>query len=205
MWTVEATDISQQFNRRLIFENVSFAVSSGHSLAISGPNGSGKTTLVKIICQLLRPTNGKMLIRSNDNVITSHEIYPYLGLVGPYLQLYQNLTAFENYTFFSRIRGRAVDNQEFKSLMERLGLRGRELDEIRTYSSGMMQRLKYVMAMMHNPEILLVDEPTANLDENGSEIIHELMESQKKKKILILATNEPEELKFGEEKVILNS
>ncbi|MCK4893133.1 MAG: ATP-binding cassette domain-containing protein [Calditrichae bacterium] len=205
MWTVEATDICQRFNRRLIFENISFEVSSGHSLAISGPNGSGKTTLVKIICQLLRPTAGKMLIKNEDELITSHEIYPYLGLVGPYLQLYHNLTAFENYTFFSRIRGRTVDTQEFKSLMGQLGLKSREFDEIRTFSSGMMQRLKYVMAIMHHPEILLVDEPTANLDEEGSEIVYELMESQKKKKILILATNEPEELKFGDEKIILNS
>jgi heme exporter protein A len=205
MWTVEATDICQRFNQRLIFENVSFQISSGHSLAISGPNGSGKTTLVKIICQLLRPTAGKMLIKSNDTIITSHDIYPYLGLVGPYLQLYHNLTAFENYTFFSRIRGRTVDMQEFKSLMEQLGLKGREFDEIHKYSSGMMQRLKYIMAIMHNPEILIIDEPTANLDEEGSEIVYDLMESQNKNKILILATNEPEELRFGEEKIILNS
>ncbi len=89
--------------------------------------------------------------------------------------------------------------------MGQMGLKSREFDEIRTFSSGMMQRLKYVMAIMHHPEILLVDEPTANLDEEGSEIVYELMESQKKTKILILATNEPEELKFGNEKIILNS
>jgi heme exporter protein A len=205
MWTVKATVISQKFNQRTIFEKISFELSSGHSLAISGPNGSGKTTLVKIICQLLRPTSGKITVQFNDTTISPHEIYPHLGLVGPYLQLYQNLTAFENYTFFSRIRGRTSDMQAFKRLMGQLGLQGRELDEIRTFSSGMMQRLKYVMAIMHNPEILLVDEPTANLDEVGSEIVYEIMESQKKSKILILATNEAEELRFGEEKVILNS
>jgi len=205
MWTVEATDICQRFNRRLIFEKVSFTVSSGHSLVISGPNGSGKTTLVKIICQLLRPTAGRLLIKGDDKIVTPHEIYPYLGLVGPYLQLYTSLTAFENYSFFSRIRGCTLDIPEFKSLMERWGLKNREFDEVRTFSSGMMQRLKYVMAIMHKPEILLVDEPTANLDEDGSEIVYELMESQKKDKVLILATNEPEELKFGDEKIILNS
>jgi heme exporter protein A len=205
MWTVEATDISQKFNQRTVFEKISFEVSSGHSLAISGPNGSGKTTLVKIICHLLRPTSGKVVIKSEDKTLPTHTIYPHIGLVGPYLQLYQNLTALENFTFFSRIRGFQVDIKAFRLLMEQLGLKGREYDEIRTFSSGMMQRLKYVMAIMHRPEILLVDEPTANLDEEGSKIVYEIMESQKRNNILILATNEPEELAFGEEKIILNT
>jgi len=204
MWCVEATEISQKFNRRRIFEAISFKISGGQSLAITGPNGSGKTTLIKIICQLLRPTSGKLLIRNEERIIHPHQIYPYVGLVGPYLQLYNNLSALENYTFFARIRGLTVDIQHFKQLMVRLGLQGREFDELRTYSSGMLQRMKYVVAIMHQPRILILDEPTANLDEDGSEIIYGIMEDQKKENILIIATNEPEEVKFGEETVVLN-
>ncbi len=205
MWTVKAQEISQKFNQRHIFEGISFEIQSGNSLVITGPNGSGKTTLIKIICQLLRPTSGHLIIKNEENQIDAHQIYPYLGLVGPYLQLYNNLSAFENYTFFARIRSLPVDMKYFRQLMAQLGLKGREFDELRTFSSGMLQRMKYVMAIMHKPRILILDEPTANLDEAGSEIVYGIMEVQKKENILILATNEPEEVKFGEKKLVLHS
>jgi heme exporter protein A len=130
-------------------------------------------------------------------------MFHHIGLVGPYLQLYNNLTAFENYRFFSRIRSLPSNQDYFKALMDRFGLRGRELDELRTFSSGMLQRMKYVIALLHEPEILVLDEPTANLDEAGAAIVYQLMTEQKKDKILILATNEPKEFQFGEQKVSL--
>ena len=126
-------------------------------------------------------------------------------MVGPYLQLYNNLTALENYSFFAKIRGLSINISYFKALMKRMGLAGRELDELRTYSSGMLQRMKYVCALLHQPEILVLDEPTSNLDEKGCSIVHQIMQEQKKEKILILATNEPGEIKFGDKKVQLTA
>ncbi len=203
MWKITADNISQKFNQRLIFEKISFELESGHSLVLTGPNGSGKTTLIRIICQLLRPTSGNLKVFHQNHQLQSQEIYGRLGLVGPYLQLYNQLTAFENYTFFARIRRLPVDTARFRMLMDKLGLAGREFDELQTFSSGMMQRMKYVMAIMHQPEILILDEPTANLDEAGSDIVYQIMREQKKNKILILATNEPEEVKFGEKHISL--
>ena len=203
MWKIVATNLSQKFNQRVIFRDVSFDIESGHSLVFSGPNGSGKTTLIRTLCQLIRPSKGKIdFIRSSEN-IPAHLIYPFIGLVGPYLQLYNNLTAWENYSFFARMRGLTIDRNHFKNFMNKMGLKGRELDELRTYSSGMLQRVKYVMALMHEPPILFLDEPTSNLDESGVSIVFEIMEKQKKNNILILATNEPEELKFGEKQIKL--
>jgi heme exporter protein A len=79
------------------------------------------------------------------------------------------------------------------------------MDELRTYSSGMLQRAKYVMALIHQPEILILDEPTSNLDEEGVRIVYELIKKQMKDKILILATNEPEEFKFGDKQISLSA
>jgi heme exporter protein A len=205
MWQITGSHISQKFNQRLIFENISFEVASGHSLVLTGPNGSGKTTLIRIICQLNRPSAGQIRFSQNQKDIPYQQIYPQLGLVGPYLQLYIHLTAFENYSFFARIRGLAVDSTQLKKLMDRMGLKGRELDELRTFSSGMLQRMKYVIALLHQPEFLILDEPTANLDESGSALVYQIMEEQKKNRILIYATNESAEVKFGETKIALGA
>jgi heme exporter protein A len=205
MWKITGSLISQKFNQRLVFENISFEVASGHSLLVTGPNGSGKTTLIRIICQLNRPAAGEIQFSRNQKDLPYQQIYPQLGLVGPYLQLYNHLTAYENYSFFTRIRGLAVDSTQLKKLMDRMGLKGRELDELRTFSSGMLQRMKYVIALLHQPEFLILDEPTANLDEGGSALVYQIMEEQKKNRILIYATNEPAEVKFGETEIALGT
>jgi heme exporter protein A len=205
MWEVAGNKLGQSFNNRMIFNDITFQVKSGGSLVITGPNGSGKTTLLRIICHLIQPKLGKVTFSHKNNTISDDKVYSHLGLVSPYLQLYNSLTALENFNFFSRIRGMQPDISFFKEMMENLGLRGREMDEVKTYSSGMMQRLKYVMALIHNPEILILDEPTANLDEEGIANVYDIMEKQKKSKILILATNEHEEIRFGEIQLRLTS
>ncbi len=205
MWKIVATKITQQFNQRTIFKDISFELKSGESIVFVGPNGSGKTTLIRIICQLIRPRGGEVTFYRGDSEIPQDQLYPYLGLVGPYLQLYNNLTALENYRFFAKIRGLEIEISQFKNLMETFGLRGREMDELSSYSSGMLQRVKYVMALIHQPPILILDEPTSNLDDKGTQVVYELMQTQKKDKILIIATNEPEEFRFGEKQIQLVS
>lgn len=203
MWKIVGKEISQLFNKRTIFHNISFDLRSGQSIVFTGPNGSGKTTLMRIVCQLIRPFNGQVFYYHEDIEISSDQLYPHIGLVGPYLQLYNQLTAFENYRFFARIRGLPINLSHFKELMSHMGLAGREFDELQTYSSGMQQRMKYVMALVHAPHILFLDEPTANMDADGAKIVYEIMEAQKNDKILIFATNEPEEIRFGEKQISL--
>lgn len=205
MWKITAEDIYHQYNQRKIFEGISFSLNSGESLVLTGANGSGKTTLIRIICHLIRPHAGNVTFFQDDREVSLHHIYPHIGLVGPYLQLYTQLTAFENYKFFAKIRGLKIDLKLFKSFMARMGLAGRELDELHTYSSGMIQRAKYVMALIHYPHILILDEPTVNLDESGTTLVYDIIQEQKKDKILILATNEPEEFKFGDNQISLDA
>ncbi len=201
MIRIEARDLQKQFNDRLIFSHINFTLQSGESLAITGPNGSGKTTLVRIVSGLLSPSGGAIVYHIDGRTYRPVEVYPLIGLVGPYLQLYLNLTAWENLVFFSKIRGLTVDKSRLRRLMAHFGLAGRELDLLKTFSSGMLQRMKYVVALIHQPEVLLVDEPTSNLDEEGSETVYQLLDEQQQNKILIVATNEPEEIRFGRKRV----
>lgn len=203
MHKIEAKNISKNFNDRAIFQDISFETAAGHSLVITGPNGSGKTTLVKIISGLISPSSGNINFYLNSQIIGGDQHYEHIGLVGPYLQMYNMLTAWENLYFFSRIRGLQPDKDKLRGMMKRMGLGGRELDEIKSYSSGMLQRFKYVVALLHEPAVLILDEPTSNLDENGCEIVYEIMNEQRKNKILILATNDSEEIRFGENRIDL--
>jgi heme exporter protein A len=201
MFRIKATDLSKKFNERLIFKNVGFEMQSGQSLVVTGQNGSGKTTLMRIISGLLSPSEGRLTFFKDNREIESEQIFNHIGLVGPYLQLYNNLTALENLAFFSKIRGLGMNRSKILELTKQVGLEGREVDYVKNYSSGMIQRLKFVFALIHEPPILLVDEPTSNLDEKGMEIVYGLLTKQMENRILIVATNNPEENRFGQTNV----
>jgi heme exporter protein A len=198
MFRIEATDLGKKFNERLIFKNVGFEMQSGQSLVVTGQNGSGKTTLMRIISGLLSPSEGRLTFFKDNREIEAEQIFKHIGLVGPYLQLYNNLTALENLAFFSKIRGLGMNRSKILELTKQVGLAGRELDYVKNYSSGMVQRLKFVFALIHEPPLLLVDEPTSNLDEKGMEIVYGLLTKQIENRILIVATNNPEESRFGQ-------
>lgn len=200
-----AESLAKNFSDFKIFKDISFEVSSGQCLAITGRNGSGKTTLIRILSNLIQPSTGDVSFFNNDMIIKREDRYKYMGLIGPYLELYQDLTAYENLEFFAKMK--EVENYKSRigMLMELIGLAGRENDLVKTYSSGMKQRLKYVFALLNKPEILFVDEPRSNLDDQGIQTIYNIFEQQKKDKILIIATNESEDLKFTDVQVNLNA
>jgi heme exporter protein A len=108
--------------------------------------------------------------------------------------LYEDLTAEENLHFFARMKGMGDAVERIGFLMKRFRLAGREDDLVKTYSSGMKQRLKYVFALLGKPSVLLVDEPRSNLDEEGIATVYEFLSEQKKENILIIATNDHDDL-----------
>ena len=184
MFELLAENINHSFGELPVIKNISFQIKSGQSLAITGPNGSGKSTLVRILCRLLYPSEGKVIYKDNGQILRDERIFMQLGLVSPYLEMYEDLTAKENLIFFSRMRGLKEYRQRIKDLMTKVNLAGREDDAVKTFSSGMKQRLKYVFAFLHQPPLLFVDEPRSNLDEAGIETVYELLAEQKKKKFL---------------------
>jgi len=202
---IEIKNIGKYFGERKIFSNINFEISSGSSVSITGPNGSGKTTLMRIISGLLNPTVGTVIYSDNGNELKDREKFSHLGLVGPYLELYNELTAMENLKFFSKMK--RISNDEFiiLELLEKMNLSGHESDLVKNYSSGMKQRLKYVFALLGSPEILLVDEPTSNLDKEGINTVYNIMEKQKSEGILIIATNDEADLKYGDLQIAIAS
>jgi heme exporter protein A len=205
MMKLTLENVGKDFENKRIFNKISFDLESGKSAAIIGPNGSGKTTLVRIVCGLIRPSRGKIVYSVNQKTIEIQDVYKHIGLVGPYLELYEELTAMENLLFFAKMKRVSHAREKILSLMDQLNLAGREDDNVRTYSSGMRQRLKYVFALLSNPEILVLDEPTSNLDSDGIDRVYEIMRIQKNKNILLIATNDQDDLKFGDFQIAVNA
>lgn len=197
-------DIRKNFGRLLVFDSVNFELGIGSSLAIAGKNGSGKSTLVKIIAGLLSPSSGEVIYQIDGKKIDKLEWFKYVGFVAPYLQLYDEFTGYENIEILARIRGLRNYKEKINEVLELVNLYSRRNDLVRGYSSGMKQRLKYACALLHEPMVLILDEPTSNLDSEGVEMVWALAEKQKKKGILIVATNEPEELQMCDDVVNLD-
>ncbi len=198
-------NIGKNFGEKKIFSNINFEISSGSSVSITGPNGSGKKTLMRIISGLINPTEGNVTYYNNDSKLENRDKFGHLGLVGPYLELYDDLTAMENMQFFSKMKRISNHKNIIFELLEKMNLAGQETELVKNYSSGMKQRLKYVFALLDSPEILLLDEPTSNLDKEGINTVYEIMENQKSKGILIIATNDEADLKFGDKQIAITS
>ncbi len=198
---ITADGIYKQFHVRRVLKGISFTVEKGQSVVITGPNGSGKSTLIKILSGLLRPSKGTVQYFNGNTPRQPTELLPAIGLVSPYLQLYPDLTAKEHLEFFGKMQGISQPFQKGLQLMTQFGLKGREADFMKTYSSGMLQRMKYVLALLHQPAVLFVDEPSANLDEEGKETVYALIREYKHDHIVILATNEPQEIQLGDIRV----
>jgi heme exporter protein A len=159
------------------------------TLLVTGPNGSGKSTLVKIISGVLTPTSGELNVTldGTDGIPMLHSL---IGLVSPYLQMYDEFSPRENLQFALSVRGMSSSFIQIQPLLERLQLKGRIDDPVRTFSSGMKQRVKFGFALVHQPPILVLDEPMANLDANGTELVREIMDEHRNHGILVVATND---------------
>jgi heme exporter protein A len=201
--SVQAEELKKVFNRRTVFDGVSFAAGAGEVLLITGRNGSGKSTLMKIIADVLSPSAGKIMYRRDGNAV-GRDRHLLLGLVSPYLQLYDEFSAEENLRLAQRIRGLREDPAEGDRLLEELGILHRKHDPVRAYSSGMKQRAKYALALIHRPPVLLLDEPMSNLDEEGIAAVRRLMERQRDRGLLIVATNDLTDVDRYEHRVDLH-
>jgi heme exporter protein A len=194
--TIRSSDISKKFNNRFIFKNISFSVSTSQSLAITGPNGSGKSTLLEIIAGIRKPYSGSIIFKKDGKDINISEFRELCGFSSFRLNLYMDLTAMENIEFAYIYSNRTEADDYFKTLLNKFGLYNDRNKLIKYYSSGMLQRLRFIIAIINNPHILLLDEPGSNLDSDGRGKIYSYLELEKQNKIIIIATNEKDEEKF---------
>ena len=195
-YSIQTSSLTKSFGRRLIFREINFVWERNGIFGISGPNGSGKSTLVKIIAGLLSPTKGKIIHKNSDKEIISEKLHDHIGFVSPYLVLYEEFSAWENLEIIAKIRGIELDKERVKKHLEEFLIYNRRNDLVKTYSSGMKQRLKFVFALMHLPEVLIFDEPTSNLDDEGKKVVYNIIKDEGKNRIVIIASNEKNDLEF---------
>lgn len=193
-YTLTLQDLTKSFGRRLIFKEINYEFKSGLVYGLAGKNGSGKSTLAKILSGIISPNSGKVIHKLNDKIIKPDNLHNHLGFVSPYLVLYDEFSAEENFIHFLKIRGMEVDNERIKNLLNDFGLYDRRNDILKTYSSGMKQRIKTIFALLHSPELLIFDEPTSNLDISGKEKIYETIKKQSENRLIIVASNEESDL-----------
>lgn len=191
--SMTAHSLSKAYNRKTILADISFELSSPGSLAITGKNGAGKTTLIKILSGTLAPTDGSIEYRMNGTTMRDDQIPSMVGFVSPYLNLYDEFSAVENMQMLSRVRLDHNSPDRLQEVLTMVNLWHRRNDNVGTFSSGMKQRLKFAFAWLAHPCVLFIDEPTTNLDEEGIQMVHRMVEEQRNTGILIIATNEKQE------------
>jgi heme exporter protein A len=158
--------VGRTYGERVALRDVSFALPPGATVAVFGANGAGKTTLLRIIAGLLRPHAGRACVLGAELPREAWKARGRIGLLGHEPMLYRDLTVRENLRFHARLHG--VKPERAEALTEQVGLSARADDPVRTLSRGMTQRAAICRAVLHEPELLLLDEPLANLDPGGA-------------------------------------
>ncbi|MBE0643147.1 MAG: ABC transporter ATP-binding protein [Bacteroidetes bacterium] len=191
---VVAEHVSKKFNRRPVFKDLSFTVEPGEVFGITGRNGSGKSTLLRIVGGLLSPSGGSLRYSSGGSDVKPELLHRQIGYVAPYLTLYEEFSAQENIALYARIRGLAFTSRDAQALLERVGLPLDRKDPIRAFSSGMKQRMRLVFAILHQPPLLLLDEPISNLDAQGMSTVYGIVADFRARGTVIIATNDAEDI-----------
>lgn len=173
-------------------EDISFSIRRGELFGMVGPNGAGKTTTVKMLSTLLLPTSGTARIFGLDILRDTNQIRPKIGFTfGGNKGLYSRLSGLDNLKYFAELYKLDPDkiSKRIKELLEVVGLTGRENDRVETYSSGMQQRLHLARTMLHDPQLIFLDEPTVGIDPIGAREIRQLVKDLVKRGTTILLTS----------------
>ena len=164
MTAINVNDLTRDYNGHRAVDHISFTVAPGEVFGFLGPNGAGKTTTIRMLTGQLRPTEGSATVAGCDVVTERDRLKPQIGVVFEHQNLYERLSARNNLSFTARLYG--VSQTRVGAVLERVGLNGRDRERVKTYSNGMKQRLLIARALLHEPAVLFLDEPTRGLDPN---------------------------------------
>jgi ABC-type multidrug transport system ATPase subunit len=191
---ISASNLQKSYGVLYALRGLDFEIKTGEFIVIFGPNGAGKSTLLKVLSTILKPTSGAVLIGTHDAVKDSDRVRNLIGLVSHESYLYENLSAVENLKFFGDLYGVQNSDERAKELLETMHLWSRGDELIRNYSRGMKQRVSLARALIHNPEILLLDEPFNGLDILGTSIVNRILTGLKTKgKTILMSTHNYDE------------
>ena len=188
-------NIGRRFNRDWIFKGIDYTFKSAESYAILGSNGSGKSTLLQILNGSLSPSTGDISFLSNGEKIEVEKVFNYLSLAAPYLELIEEFSLEEMIDFHFKFKPYKADIDK-NSIVDLLSLPGNKNKLVRYFSSGMKQRLKLALAFCSDTPMLMLDEPTSNLDTQGIDWYLALVEQYAKGRLTIVCSNQEHEYSF---------
>jgi len=201
---IHLTAASKRFNKEWIFSNLDFSFVAGQHYALIGNNGSGKSTLLQIIAGYIGLTKGQInWVNDAGQSIDSANIYQHISIAAPYLELVEEFTALEQIAFHQQFKSIQSDIQPI-DILNKIGLSQAADKQIRNFSSGMKQRLKLALAIFDQAPILLLDEPCSNLDQEGIQTYHQLMQAHAMHKLIIVASNDAQEYQFCSQQLALS-
>lgn len=174
---IEAARLSKHYGEFKAVDDLSFTVHRGDVFGFLGQNGAGKSTTIRMLLTLIRPTAGEIRIFGSNLVQNRSAILSRIGAVIEKPDLYGYLTGYENLSIFARLSGKACGRADLDATLDMVGLSGRARSRVRTYSQGMKQRLGIACALVHDPELIILDEPTNGLDPQGIADIRRLIQS----------------------------
>jgi ABC-2 type transport system ATP-binding protein len=203
MTAVQTFKLTKRFDSLVAVNGVDLEINKGELFSLLGPNGAGKTTTIRILCCLLKPTSGTASILGHDVVKTPFAVKRLIGVSPQDTILSERLNCWENLALIGKVHGLSSDEviRRSKELLETMGLMERAKDQVRKFSGGMKRRLSIAMALVSNPKVLFLDEPTLGLDPQARRTIWEYIAAFKGKKTILLTTHYMEEADFLSDRI----
>ncbi len=197
---IELKNLGKRFNRQWIFRKLDFTFQKGQTYAITGHNGSGKSTLLQIIAGALEKNEGEVVFKADGNPVHPENHYRYFSFSAPYLELIEELTLTEFFEFHFSLKP-VLDGLTIAQVIDKIELTNAANKQIRQFSSGMKQRAKLGQAFFCRAPVVLLDEPTANLDVQGIDLYLKLVEEFGKNRLLIICSNDEQEIGFCSKRI----
>jgi len=202
---IEVRGLIKAFGSRAVLRGVDLDVAGGEFLTLVGPNGAGKTTLLSVISTLSQPTAGRVRVAGYDLASGAVEVRRQIGLVSHKTLLYDDLSAEQNLRFYARMYDVSNADARIEAVLRQVGLWGRQRDPVRTYSRGMQQRLAVARTLLHEPPVLLLDEPDTGLDQHAAAMLNDLLRGAvaTQRTVLMTTHNLERGLEWGDRVAIL--
>jgi len=203
MDAVETLKLTKEFNGLVAVNGIDLEIKKGELFSLLGPNGAGKTTTIRMLCCLLKPTRGTASVLGYDIAKEPFKVKELIGVSPQDTILSERLNSWENLSLIGKVHGMSSKEVKGRSkeLLETMGLMERSKDQVRKFSGGMKRRLSIAMALVHDPELLFLDEPTLGLDPQARRAVWEYIAQLKGKKTILLTTHYMEEADFLSDRI----